>query len=240
MKRTIQNLSEHKDVLDALLKIIRTGSDHQVESLLTAIRKADTVQDIAQAMGFSVAQLIAFSKTLSIDKSPSLSDDSIQGDSFQDDGNLDDGIEDDGNPDDDNQAINTELEMEPNRALDQDRGLSWSEDDTISRTAFDPYARVSLESLCDIPLFRVPAKPWTRHIDDALVSHIVSLYFTWEHPCAQFVDQEIFLEEMKHGGLESDFCSQLLVNSLLAMASVRGSNRSISVTELSLTLPDIL
>ncbi|KAJ5088930.1 transcriptional regulator family: Fungal Specific TF [Penicillium argentinense] len=35
-----------------------------------------------------------------------------------------------------------------------------------SRAAFHPYARVILESLCDIPLFNVPAKPWTDVTDD--------------------------------------------------------------------------
>lgn len=88
-------------------------------------------------------------------------------------------------------------------------------------TAFDPYARVTLESLCDIPLYQVPAKPWTEVTDDNnLVSHLMSLYFTWDHPCAQFLDQGIFIEHMRRKDLESDFCSPLLVNSILSMASV--------------------
>lgn len=85
-----------------------------------------------------------------------------------------------------------------------------------------PYARVTLESLCDIPLFEVPAKPWTKVTDDDyLVSHLVSLYFTWDHPCTQFLDQRIFLQHMKLGDRRSEFCTPLLVNSLLSMASVR-------------------
>lgn len=84
-----------------------------------------------------------------------------------------------------------------------------------------PYARVTLESLCDIPLFEVPAKPWTKVTDDNyLVSHLVSLYFTWDHPCSQFLDQRIFLEHMKLGDRGSEFCTPLLVNSILSMASV--------------------
>jgi hypothetical protein len=88
-------------------------------------------------------------------------------------------------------------------------------------SSVSPYARVTLESLCDIPLFEVPAKPWTEVTDDDyLVSHLVSLYFTWDHPCAQFVDQGVFLEHMKLGNRRSEFCTPLLVNSLLSMASV--------------------
>jgi hypothetical protein len=84
-----------------------------------------------------------------------------------------------------------------------------------------PYARVSLESLCDIPLFEVPAKPWTLVTDDDyLVSHLVSLYFTWDHPCSQFLDQRTFLTHMKQGDSRSEFCTPLLVNSLLSLASV--------------------
>jgi hypothetical protein len=78
-----------------------------------------------------------------------------------------------------------------------------------------------LENLCDIPLFNVPAKPWTTVTDDTqFVSHLVSLYFTWNHPFSQFIDQQTFLEHMISGDLESQFCSPFLVNSLLAVASV--------------------
>ena len=90
------------------------------------------------------------------------------------------------------------------------------------RAAFHPYARVTLESLCDIPLYKVPARPWTEVTDDNdFVSHLVSLYFTWDHPCAQFLDQGIFIDHMKRADAGSQFCTPLLVNSLLSMASVR-------------------
>ena len=89
------------------------------------------------------------------------------------------------------------------------------------RSTVSPYARVTLESLCDIPLFEVPAKPWTEVTDDDyLVSHLVSLYFTWDHPSSQFLDQRTFLTHMKRGSSRSEFCTPLLVNSLLSLASV--------------------
>ncbi|GIJ98675.1 hypothetical protein Aspvir_000793 [Aspergillus viridinutans] len=85
----------------------------------------------------------------------------------------------------------------------------------------DMHSRITLEKLCDIPLVQVPAKPWTAVTDDGqLVSHLVSLYFTWDNPLVQIVDQKVFLEHMKAGKTDSEFCTPLLVNSVLAMASL--------------------
>lgn len=85
----------------------------------------------------------------------------------------------------------------------------------------DSHTHVTLEMLCDTPLFQVPAKPWTAITDDDhLVSHLISLYFTWDHPFSQLVDQDIFLAEMTRGDLNSDLCTLFLVNTMLAMASV--------------------
>jgi hypothetical protein len=89
------------------------------------------------------------------------------------------------------------------------------------RLAADAHSRITLEKLCDIPLFQVPAKPWTSVTDDDhLVSHLVSLYFTWDHPMSQIVDQEMFLRHMREGNKNSEFCTPLLVHSILAIASV--------------------
>lgn len=85
----------------------------------------------------------------------------------------------------------------------------------------DSHTHVTLDMLCDIPRFQVPAKPWTAVTDDDhLISHLISLYFTWDHPFSQLVEQDIFLAEMNKGDLGSDLCAPLLVNSMLAMASV--------------------
>lgn len=85
----------------------------------------------------------------------------------------------------------------------------------------DSHTQVTMEMLCDIPLFKVPAKPWTTITDDDhLISHLISLYFTWHHPFSQLVDQDIFLDEMTKGDLSSELCTPFLVNSMLAVASV--------------------
>lgn len=75
--------------------------------------------------------------------------------------------------------------------------------------------------LCDSAPVKVPAQPWTTVTDDdALVSHLISLYFTWDYPFYAFVDREILIKHMQAGNLQSDFCSPYLVNALLANACV--------------------
>lgn len=88
---------------------------------------------------------------------------------------------------------------------------------------------MSIQSLSDEPLFDLPAKPWTEVTeDDHFVSHLVSLYFTWEHAACHVIDREVFLEDMKNGELDSQCCSPLLVNALLATACVGAHLDSIS------------
>jgi hypothetical protein len=96
---------------------------------------------------------------------------------------------------------------------------------------------MSIQSLSDRPLFDLPAKPWTVVIDDEhFVSHLVSLYFTWEHATCHIVDRELFLEDMKSGRLDSQCCSPLLVNALLAAACVGAHLPSIYVQYLPMTV----
>lgn len=69
-------------------------------------------------------------------------------------------------------------------------------------------------------LLYVPAKPWTRVTDsDEMVSHLVSLFFTWDHPCLQVLDQTVFLAHM-NCDTASAFCTPFLVNCILALAIV--------------------
>ncbi|KAI3055902.1 transcriptional regulator family: Fungal Specific TF [Aspergillus niger] len=73
--------------------------------------------------------------------------------------------------------------------------------------------------LADQPIFRVPAIPWTRVTDDdEFVSHLITLYLTWRHPCFPCLDQDLFLRDMKSAKLSSQFCSPFLVNAILADA----------------------
>ncbi|PKY00540.1 C6 transcription factor [Aspergillus campestris IBT 28561] len=78
---------------------------------------------------------------------------------------------------------------------------------------------MDIHYLCNELLYRVPAAPWTSVTDNAdLVSHLVSLYFTWDYPFNLFLDRDVFLRHMASGDLRSDLCSPFLVNALLTNA----------------------
>lgn len=81
--------------------------------------------------------------------------------------------------------------------------------------------RIRPQSLI-LPPITVLAHPWTTLASDEVVSHLLSLYFTWEQPCLQFVDKNAFLADMKTGEpyRRDGFCSSLLVSALLAQACV--------------------
>ncbi|KAJ5707103.1 hypothetical protein N7488_006904 [Penicillium malachiteum] len=114
-------------------------------------------------------------------------------------------------------------------AQNQDRGISRREALAIARALPEARDAIKIESrvdtvmnlhrLSDNPLFDVPAKPWTSLTDDdALVSHLVSSYFTWSHQTLNWINRDIFIRAMKSGDTDSLFCSRLLVNTLLAEA----------------------
>ncbi|KAK4867685.1 hypothetical protein LT330_001195 [Penicillium expansum] len=196
VKRTIQELTSHLDLLKALLDTLASDDRLQFDKVVDLIQKKATFKDIAHAVGCPTAMFGDSQELSETTKSVILiySERPIE--------NLDN---EDRRPSDAGTIASSPEEI-PNMKPPQ-----WP---TVS-----PYARVTLESLCDIPLFEVPAKPWTKITnDDYLVSHLVSLYFTWDHPCSQFLDQRIFLDHMKLRR-RSEFCTPLLVNSLLSMAS---------------------
>ncbi|KIW36682.1 hypothetical protein, variant 2 [Exophiala oligosperma] len=69
------------------------------------------------------------------------------------------------------------------------------------------------------PLFKVPAKPWTTVTDDdRLVSHLLSLWFTWRHWCYPFIDRDSFVSAMQSGHETDGICTAALVNMILADA----------------------
>jgi len=202
VKRTIKELNDYKVLLDSLLTTIRSEPQDKFIELRHLIRSNGSLRDIARAVGSPVTK---FTHSESLSKA-SLATMSEDGDQHLDSSYLE------------------QLETSRRRPSELDQIPTSSEEEYPQRSpraAFHPYARITLESLCDIPLYKVSARPWTdvTH-DDDFVSHLVSLYFTWDHPCAQFLDQGTFIDHMKRGDVNSQFCTPLLVNSLLSMASV--------------------
>ncbi|KAA8643491.1 hypothetical protein EYZ11_009520 [Aspergillus tanneri] len=79
---------------------------------------------------------------------------------------------------------------------------------------------LDVNRLTDIPVYRVPAKPWTTVTDDDdLVSHLVSLWLTWSYPFFHWLDKDAFVCDMQAGNLHCRFCSPFLVNVILSEAS---------------------
>ena len=71
------------------------------------------------------------------------------------------------------------------------------------------------------PPLQIPAKPWTTVTDDDdLVSHLMSLWFTWAHPWWHWVDEKQFIMAMQCGDKSSLICTPYLVNMILADACV--------------------
>lgn len=83
----------------------------------------------------------------------------------------------------------------------------------------------SPDGFYDGPLSWVPASPWTNVTnDDRTVSQLVSTFFSTINPYWRFLEEAPFFRSMRLKNIDGLYCSQLLVNSLLACASVSRQN----------------
>ncbi|KAB8336726.1 hypothetical protein FH972_021035 [Carpinus fangiana] len=83
-----------------------------------------------------------------------------------------------------------------------------------------PVAAVTLRnSDPDLNPLRVPAKPWIAFdVSDSLVSDKISRFLTWSHPHAVFLHPLLFVNDMRSGVLDSQFCSTFLVHAVVCLA----------------------
>jgi hypothetical protein len=119
----------------------------------------------------------------------------------------------------------TEIERSPELRDFSSQLSRPSEDDDDDRDEGNmpriPRRMLEVRRLADIPVYKVPAKPWTRVTDDDdLVSHLVSLWLTWTYPWFDWLDKDTFIRDMQAGDLNCQFCSPFLVNAILSEASV--------------------
>ena len=79
---------------------------------------------------------------------------------------------------------------------------------------------MSVGRIADSPIFQLSSgHRWTTVTnDEELISHLISLYFVWEHQTVPFLDRELFMEDFESG--QGSFCSPFLVNAVLALGSV--------------------
>jgi hypothetical protein len=74
--------------------------------------------------------------------------------------------------------------------------------------------------LCDERLGRLRIEEWTGvQVESATAARAISLYLETDHPLLGFFDSDLFLSDLIAG--EQNFCSPLLVDSLLCWAFVR-------------------
>jgi hypothetical protein len=72
-----------------------------------------------------------------------------------------------------------------------------------------------------------PIRRWTRVTeDDSLISHLLTMYFTWHYPFFTLLAKDLFYRDYIRG-VSSAYCSPLLVNAMLALgchfSSLRGA-----------------
>jgi hypothetical protein len=62
-----------------------------------------------------------------------------------------------------------------------------------------------------------PVRRWTRVTeDDSLISHLLTMYFTWHYPFFTLLAKDLFYRDYIRG-VSSPYCSALLVNAMLAL-----------------------
>ncbi|KAF2206178.1 hypothetical protein CERZMDRAFT_103727 [Cercospora zeae-maydis SCOH1-5] len=72
-----------------------------------------------------------------------------------------------------------------------------------------------------VPIYRVPAAPWVGgDSTDGGVSDLVTTFLCVTNPFQQFVDADLFVADMRSQDEHSHYCSPLLVNAVLACASL--------------------
>lgn len=124
------------------------------------------------------------------------------------------------NLDDIKSYLDHEMQQRPSERSAELTGV-YNEVYRLQEVAQDRSRELDIRRLTDTPLFDVPAKPWTTvTADDQFVSHLVSLWFTWSAQVLNCVEKDEFITAMKSGNLDSESCSPLLVNAMLADASV--------------------
>ncbi|KAJ5085126.1 hypothetical protein N7532_009897 [Penicillium argentinense] len=79
-----------------------------------------------------------------------------------------------------------------------------------------PECAVSTVSPCQYPTEQNPNLPDETWLSDELQAHLIDLYFEWEQPWFQMLNETLFRESMACGGR---YCSPLLLNCILAVGS---------------------
>lgn len=69
---------------------------------------------------------------------------------------------------------------------------------------------------CATKYHECPFEPDTPPISEELQAHLINLYFDWDQPWLQVVNEQLFRESLVSGGR---YCSPLLLSCILAVGS---------------------
>lgn len=178
-KRTADELTYHRELMNDLFKLVREADESKAQQLLDRIRENAPPSEIRAYINDTLAGLSATATADAVAHHRSSSE--------------------------------TVAKIEDMRSL-----INVEDPAPAFRSKV-----MDIHYLCDEAPIKVPAKPWTNVTDDAdLVSHLISLYFTWDYPFNAFLDARVFLRHMANGDLGSQFCSPFLVNAMLSNACV--------------------
>lgn len=194
IKRKLETLEDRKDLLLNLVAMLRDSGDRSVLQLLDLIRSNASLAELKFYLDEQLQTLRA--------KQPDCNKKSSQAFGALNNHNTDyNNNGTDGNGD----------EGEVQRLYQLESLLSGYNNVNI----LDPQLQA------DTPQLDVPARPWTTVTEDArFVSQLVSLWLAWFHPFCNWLDRDLFLQDMRSGDLQARFCSPFLVNAMLAVACV--------------------
>lgn len=223
-KRTADELSYHRDLLNDLFTLVREADSLAADALLDLIRERAGPEEVREFINETLSGLSGRVRMSGDRDGPGSStliptEESMSGSVSTSTPRTS------GSGSGSNASIRDAIMPDKDKIQLQET-ISKLEDvkDSIKVEGAEPSFRskvMDLHYLCDEAPIKVPAKPWTDVTDDDdLVSHLVSLYFTWDYPVHAFLDRDVFLKYMVAPGGEGEFCSAFLVNALLSNACV--------------------
>lgn len=79
-------------------------------------------------------------------------------------------------------------------------------------------------------MFTAPAHPWTKlTTDDALVSHLVTIFLNYPNVYWRYVEEDLFLRSMQSGDLNAEYCSPFLLNAVCALACLSSEHSAVFI-----------
>ncbi|KAJ9138468.1 Nitrogen assimilation transcription factor nira [Pleurostoma richardsiae] len=78
------------------------------------------------------------------------------------------------------------------------------------------------ESIFEPTITTLPVSRWTAvSNNDIYLTHLLNLFWTWDHSVSRVLDRTMFLDALKSSpGVEVQFCSEFLVNCILAVSTL--------------------